>query len=182
MTRTSARSWRRSFPLRTAGPPPPPPPAAPAPTGGPAFDPADALALADSLQPGTALAFLLVEHHWAAPLFDAIAEAGGPLIGEGFLTSEAGQVVGAEVAALEEASQVIAQAQAGEADALLAAVAAEAEAAEAGGGLEGVQSPSAPAPAPARVPARPCEWGSAPRARAAPSPPRPCPAAPAPTT
>ena len=46
------------------------------------------------------------------------------LIGEGFLTAEAGLVVGAEVAAMEEASEVIAQAQADEADALLAAVAA----------------------------------------------------------
>jgi DNA-binding NarL/FixJ family response regulator len=93
-----------------------------------AFDPADAWALADSLEPGTALAFLLVEHHWAAPLFDAIAETGGTLIAEGFLTSEAGLVVGAEVAAMDEASQVIAQAQADEADAVLAAAAAGAEA------------------------------------------------------
>ena len=60
-------------------------PVGPAPAGAPAgFDPADARALADSLQPGTALAFLLVEHHWAATLFDAIAETGGTLIGEGF--------------------------------------------------------------------------------------------------
>ncbi len=104
----------------------------PAPADGPAaFGPADAWALADSLQPGTALAFLLVEHCWAAPLFEAIAETGGTLIGEGFLTSEAGLVVGAEVAAMEEASEVIAQAQADEADALLAAVAARAQAAEA---------------------------------------------------
>ena len=58
---------------------------------GPAdFDPADAWALADSLQPGTALAFLLVEHHWAAPLFDAIAETGGMLIGEGLLRPRPG--------------------------------------------------------------------------------------------
>jgi hypothetical protein len=95
------------------------------------FEPADALALADSLEPGTALAFLLVEHHWAAPLFDAIAETGGTLIGEGFLTSEAGLVVGAEVAALEEAAEVIAQAQAEEAEAVLAMAAAQAAAVEA---------------------------------------------------
>ena len=113
--------------------------------GGPAFDPADAQALAGSLQPGTALAFLLVEHHWAAQLFDAIAEAGGTLIGEGFLTPEAELVVGAEVAVLEEASQVIAQAQADEADALLAAVAAEAEAAEAVADSERIQSAAAAA-------------------------------------
>jgi DNA-binding NarL/FixJ family response regulator len=113
----------------------------PVPNGGPAvstpadgaaaFDPADAWALADSLSPGTALAFLLVEHTWAASLFDAIAETGGTLIGEGFLTAEAELVLGAEVAAMEEASRVIAQAQAAEADALLTAVAARAAAAEA---------------------------------------------------
>ncbi len=112
---------------------------------GAAFDPADARALADSLQPGTALAFLLVEHHWAAPLFGAIAEAGGMLIGEGFLTSETGLVVGGEVAAMEEASEVIAQAQADEAGALLAAVAARAEAAEAVAESEQIQSAAAAA-------------------------------------
>jgi DNA-binding NarL/FixJ family response regulator len=108
--------------------------------GSAAFDLADAQALAGSLEPGTALAFLLVEHHWAAPLFDAIAETGGTLIGEGFLTPEAGLVVGAEVAAMEEAVEVIAQAQADEADALLAAVTARAEAAEAVADLERIQS------------------------------------------
>ena len=121
-------------------------PAGPAQAAGPgSFDPAGAQALADSLQPGTALAFLLVEHHWAAPLFDAIAESGGTLIGEGFLTAEAGLVVGAEVAAMEEASQVIAQAQADEADALLAAVAAGAEAAQAVAESERIQSAAAAA-------------------------------------
>jgi DNA-binding NarL/FixJ family response regulator len=120
-------------------------PAAPALADGPAaaFEPADALALADSLRPGTALAFLLVEHHWAAPLFDAIAETGGTLIGEGFLTSEVRLVVGAEVAAMEEASEVIAQAQAAEASAVLAAAAAEAEAAEAVADSQRIQSAAA---------------------------------------
>lgn len=119
-------------------------PAVPAPTDDPvAFDRAGAWALADSLEPGTALAFLLVEHHWAGPLFDAIAETGGTLIGEGFLTSETGLVVGAEVAAMEEASEVIAQAQADEAEALLAAAAARAEAAEAVAESEQIQSAAA---------------------------------------
>jgi DNA-binding NarL/FixJ family response regulator len=119
-------------------------PARTAPDGAPAaFDPADARALADSLQPGTALAFLLVEHHWAAPLFDAIADTGGTLIGEGFLTSETGLVVGAEVAAMEEASEVIALAQAAEAEALLEAVAARADAAEAVAESEQIQSAAA---------------------------------------
>ena len=92
--------------------------------GSSGFDPADAWALAESLAPGTALAFLLVEHGWAQPLFDAIAETGGVLVGEGFLTPEAGLLVGAEVAAMEEAAQVIAAAQADEADAMLLAMAA----------------------------------------------------------
>jgi DNA-binding NarL/FixJ family response regulator len=119
-------------------------PAGPVPTDDPAgFDRAGAWALADSLQPGTALAFLLVEHHWAGPLFDAIAETGGTLIGEGFLTSETGLVVGAEVAAMEEASEVIAQAQADEAEALLAAAVARAEAAEAVAESEQIQSAAA---------------------------------------
>jgi DNA-binding NarL/FixJ family response regulator len=118
-------------------------PAVLAPAGGPAFDPASAQALADSLQPGTALAFLLVEHHWAAQLFDAIAEGGGTLIGEGFLTSEAALVVGAEVAAMEEAAEVIAQAQAEEAVAVLSAAAAQAEAAQAVADSQRIQSAAA---------------------------------------
>src|ERR1700722_14947133 len=113
--------------------------------GSGAFGRADAGALADALEPGTALAFLLVEHHWAAPLFDAIAESGGFLIGEGFLTAATGLVVGAEVAAMEEASEVIALAQAEEADALLAVVAARAEAAEAVAESEQIQSAAAAA-------------------------------------
>ncbi len=90
-----------------------------------------ASALAESLLPGTALALLLVEHGWAQALFDAVSESGGALLGEGFLTAEAGLVVGAEVAALEEAAEVIALAQAAEARATLAAMAAETQAAEA---------------------------------------------------
>ena len=50
------------------------------------------------------------------------------LIGEGFLTAETGLVVGAEVAAMEQAAEVIARAQADEAVALLATAAAQAEA------------------------------------------------------
>jgi DNA-binding CsgD family transcriptional regulator len=91
----------------------------------------DAWALAESLLPGTALALLLVEHGWAQALFEAVSDSGGALLGEGFLTAEAGLAVGAEVAALEEAAEVIAVAQAAEARATLAALAAETEAADA---------------------------------------------------
>jgi DNA-binding NarL/FixJ family response regulator len=126
-------------PIADGGRPPVPVPA----DGSAAFDQADARALADALEPGTALAFLLVEHHWAAPLFDAIAETGGMLIGEGFLTAETGLVVGAEVAAMEEAAEVIAQAQADEAVALLTAAAAQAEAAQAVAESQRIQSAAA---------------------------------------
>ena len=119
-------------------------PAVPVPADGlAAFDPAGALALAGSLQPGTAVAFLLVEHYWAGPLFDAIAETGGTLIGEGFLTPETELVVGAEVAVMEEAAQVIAQAQAEEATAVLTAAVARAEAAQAVAESQQIQSAAA---------------------------------------
>ena len=107
------------------------------------FDPTDAVALAQSLLPGTALAFLLVEHGWAQPLFDAIAETGGELVGEGFLTAEAGLIVGAEVAAMEEAVEVIAAAQAAEADATLRAIEAETRAADAVAASEAIGAAAA---------------------------------------
>ena len=99
--------------------------------GSAGFDPTDASALAHALRPGTALAFLLIEHGWAQPLFDAIADTGGELLGEGFLTAEAGLIVGAEVAAMDEAVEVIAAAHAAEADATLRAIEAETRAADA---------------------------------------------------
>jgi DNA-binding NarL/FixJ family response regulator len=108
--------------------------------GSSGFDPADAWALAESLLPGTALAFLLIEHSWAQPLFDAIAETGGALLGEGFLTSESGLLVGAEVAAMEEAAEVIAAAQAAEAHATLLAMAAGTQAAEEIAASEAIRS------------------------------------------
>jgi DNA-binding CsgD family transcriptional regulator len=111
--------------------------------GSPGFDPAAAQALAGSLPPGTALAFLLVEHGWAQPLFDAIAETGGALLGEGFLTSDAELLVGAEVSAMEEAAEVIAAAQAAEARATLRAMEAESEAAEAIAASEAIQASAA---------------------------------------
>jgi DNA-binding NarL/FixJ family response regulator len=113
--------------------------------GSAAFDLAGARVAVESLQPGTALAYLLIEHHWAAPLFDAISETGGTLIGEGFLAAESGLAVGAEVAAMEEAAAVIAEAHAAEADALLRTLAAGAEAAEAEAASERIQSAAAAA-------------------------------------
>jgi DNA-binding CsgD family transcriptional regulator len=112
-------------------------------SGSSGFGPTDALALARSLRPGTALAFLLIEHGWARRLFDAIAETGGDLLGEGFLTAEAGLIVGAEVAAMEEAAEVIAAAQAAEADAALRALEAETRAADAVAASDAIRAAAA---------------------------------------
>ena len=111
--------------------------------GSPGFDPADALALAESAPPGTAVAFLLIEHGWAQPLFDAIAETGGVLLGDGFLTAEAGLLASAEVAAVEEAAEVISAAQAAEARAVLRAMTAETEAAEAVAASDAIRAAAA---------------------------------------
>jgi DNA-binding NarL/FixJ family response regulator len=100
-------------------------------------------ALADSLEPGSAVAFLLVEHLWAGPLVDAVSAAGGALVSDDFLTGDVSLAVGAEVAAVEEASAVIAEAQAAEAAAVLRAIAASAEAAEAEAISERIQEAAA---------------------------------------
>ena len=86
------------------------------------FIPADVWALAEPMAPGAATAFLLIEHGWAKPLFDAIGDAGGVLLGEGFLSSEAGLCLSAEIAAIDESALAIAVAQAAEADATLQAI------------------------------------------------------------
>jgi DNA-binding NarL/FixJ family response regulator len=102
-------------------------------------------ALADSVDPGTAVAFLLVEHLWAGPLVDAVSAAGGALVSDDFLAGDASVAVAAEVAAVEEASAVTAAAQAVEAAAVLRAVAASAEASEAEAASERVQEAAAAA-------------------------------------
>jgi DNA-binding NarL/FixJ family response regulator len=101
--------------------------------------------LANSLEPGTAVAFLLVEHLWAGPVVDAVSAAGGALVSDDFLAGDASLAVAAEVAAVEEASAVIAEAQAAEAAAVLRAVVASAEAAEAEAASERVQEAAAAA-------------------------------------
>ena len=88
-------------------------------------------ALVNSVEPGNAVAFLLVEHLWAGPLVDAVSAAGGALISDDFLAGDISLAIGAEVAAVEEASAVIAEAQEAEATAVLRAIVASAEAAEA---------------------------------------------------
>jgi DNA-binding NarL/FixJ family response regulator len=100
-------------------------------------------AVADSLEPDSAVAFLLVEHLWAGPLVDAVSAAGGALVSDDFLTGDISRAVAAEVAAVEEASAVIAVAQEAEAAAVLRAVVATAEAAEAEAVSEQIQEAAA---------------------------------------
>jgi DNA-binding NarL/FixJ family response regulator len=102
-------------------------------------------ALASSVDPGTAVAFLLVEHLWAGPLVDAVSAAGGALVSDDFLAGDASLAIAAEVAAVEEACVVIAGAQAAEAAAVLRAAAAGAEAAEAEAASGRVQEAAAAA-------------------------------------
>jgi DNA-binding CsgD family transcriptional regulator len=104
---------------------------------------ADPRTLAESLAPSATLAFLLVEHRWARPLFDAIADTGGAFLGEGFITDEAQLLVGAEVAVMDEAARAIAVAQAVEAEAVLESVAAASAADDAIAAAEAVRADAA---------------------------------------
>jgi DNA-binding NarL/FixJ family response regulator len=107
------------------------------------LDPADAHTLAESLAPGAALVFLLVEHRWARPFFDAITEAGGAFLGEGFITQEAELLVGAEIAAMDEAARGIEVAHAVEAEAVLESVAAATAADEAIAAADAIRAEAA---------------------------------------
>ena len=99
--------------------------------------------LADSLESGSAVALLLVEHLWAGPLVDAVSAAGGALLSDDFLAGDVSRAIAAEIAAVEEASAVIAEAQAAEAAAVLRVIAATAEAAEAEAVSELIQEAAA---------------------------------------
>jgi uncharacterized membrane protein len=56
-----------------------------------------------SLDPGSSAGFVLIEHVWARDLKDAIRNAGGSPLGEGFLTPEALAEVAFELVAMSEA-------------------------------------------------------------------------------
>jgi uncharacterized membrane protein len=51
-----------------------------------AFSDSDAWDVVEDIPNGTAAALLLIEHHWAVPLRDAIASAGGFRISDGFIS------------------------------------------------------------------------------------------------
>ena len=50
------------------------------------FSEEDAWDVLEDIPPGTAAALLLIEHHWAVPLRDAIARANGFRIADGFIS------------------------------------------------------------------------------------------------
>jgi len=53
---------------------------------GPAFSEEDAWDVLEDIPNDSAAALLLIEHHWAVPLRDAIARAGGFRIADGFIS------------------------------------------------------------------------------------------------
>lgn len=64
--------------------------------------------MAEGLDPGQAAGFLLVEHVWAKGFKDAVREAGGVPLGEGFLTPETIGAVAGELIAMAEAHDEVA--------------------------------------------------------------------------
>jgi hypothetical protein len=79
--------------------------------------------LTDEIGPGDYAAAVLVEHLWAARLRDAVRDAGGSLLGQGFLTPEVVMIVGAEIQALADARQALEMAESLRGSALLEALA-----------------------------------------------------------
>jgi hypothetical protein len=82
----------------------------------------DVRRLTDEIGPGDHAAVVLVEHLWATHLREAVLEAGGRLLGQGFLTPEVVMVVGAELEARADAEAAIELAEAARGAALLDAL------------------------------------------------------------
>ena len=74
---------------------------------------ADRLAdLADSIPNGSSAAILVIEHHWATRLRDALADAGGRALMQAMITPDALLLVGDELRAKVEAEEAIEEAEA----------------------------------------------------------------------
>jgi uncharacterized membrane protein len=67
------------------------------------FTQQDIQEMASGLGPGESAGLLLIEHVWARDLRRAFRDAGGRLLGEGFLTPETIRAVEPELAAMSEA-------------------------------------------------------------------------------
>jgi uncharacterized membrane protein len=91
---------------------------------------ADIRQVADQIEPGTSAGILLIEHVWAAGFKEAVRDAGGHMLAQGFLTPEALFMVGAELQAVVDAQVAIEVAEAVKGAAMLDALATVVEAAE----------------------------------------------------
>jgi hypothetical protein len=69
--------------------------------------PADIERMGEDLAPGTGALIMLIEHRWAAGLRDAVADAGGRMVAQGFLTPDGLMLLGAELAAAADAIDAI---------------------------------------------------------------------------
>jgi uncharacterized membrane protein len=67
------------------------------------FSKADIEQMGAGLEPGGSAGLLLIEHVWARDLRKAVRDAGGRLLGEGFLTPETIAAVEPELAAISQA-------------------------------------------------------------------------------
>jgi uncharacterized membrane protein len=71
------------------------------------FSRADIEQMGAGLEPGGSAGLLLIEHVWARKLRRAVRDAGGRLLGEGFLTPETIAAVEPELAAISQAIEEI---------------------------------------------------------------------------
>jgi uncharacterized membrane protein len=71
------------------------------------FSQADIEQMGAGLEPGGSAGLLLIEHVWARKLRRAVRDAGGRLLGEGFLTPETIAAVEPELAAISQAIEEI---------------------------------------------------------------------------
>jgi hypothetical protein len=78
--------------------------------------------LTEEIGPGDHAVAILIEHRWAGRLREAVREAGGRLVGQGFLTPELAMVVGAEIQARADAEAAIELANAARGSALVDAL------------------------------------------------------------
>ena len=83
---------------------------------------ADLRRLIDEIGRGDHAVAILIEHRWAARLREAVRDAGGRLVGQGFLTPELALVVGAEIQARVDAEAAIELANAARGSALVEAL------------------------------------------------------------
>jgi hypothetical protein len=78
--------------------------------------------LTEEIGPGDYAGALLVEHVWAGRFAEAVRDAGGRLLGQGYLTPEVVMIVGAELEAKAEAEAAIELAEAARGAALVEAL------------------------------------------------------------